>query len=151
MDTMVRSDVRHEQLRIAGKKVETANRLEVRFPWDNRLVGTVPRATPGLVAEAFAIARTRIGRVASLSRIRSRLFRIGFFALNPRKRQLKHAAGATDSRRVIGELRAAAAALADFVGRIHPGSRFPIQENAGIVADLLVANSFGLLCSLPRS
>ena len=31
-------------------------RLEVRFPWDNRLVGTVPRATPEQVAEAFRIA-----------------------------------------------------------------------------------------------
>ena len=56
MDTMVRTEVRHEALRIAGKKVETGARLEVRFPWDNRLVGTVPRATPELVAEAFWIA-----------------------------------------------------------------------------------------------
>src|SRR4029079_7196797 len=56
MDTMVRAEVRHEMLRIAGKKVETGARLEVRFPWDNRLVGTVPRATPKLVAEAFRIA-----------------------------------------------------------------------------------------------
>src|SRR6478672_9354287 len=56
MDTMIRGDVRHEHLRIAGKKVETGARLEVRFPWDNRLVGTVPRATPELVAEAFQIA-----------------------------------------------------------------------------------------------
>jgi putative phosphonoacetaldehyde dehydrogenase len=56
MDTMIRSDVRHEMLRIAGKKVETKSRLEVHFPWDNRLVGSVPRATPELVAEAFRIA-----------------------------------------------------------------------------------------------
>ena len=58
MDTITKpaAEVRHEQLRIAGKKVDTANRLEVRFPWDNRLVGTVPRATPELVAQAFQIA-----------------------------------------------------------------------------------------------
>ena len=56
MDTMIRGDVRNEYLRIAGKKVETKARLEVRFPWDNRLVGTVPRATPDLVAQAFRIA-----------------------------------------------------------------------------------------------
>src|SRR3954469_24215527 len=56
MDTMIRAEVRHEHLRIAGKKVETGARLEVRYPWDNRLVGTVPRATPALVAEAFQIA-----------------------------------------------------------------------------------------------
>ena len=58
MDTITRTgaDVRHEHLRIAGRKVETGARLEVHFPWDNRLVGTVPRATPELVAEAFQIA-----------------------------------------------------------------------------------------------
>jgi len=56
MDAMIRADVRHEHLRIAGNKVETGARLEVRDPWDNRLVGTVPRATPALVAEAFRIA-----------------------------------------------------------------------------------------------
>src|ERR1700722_20945068 len=50
------SEIRHEFLRIGGRKVETGSRLEVRYPWDNRLVGTVPRATPALVAEAFAIA-----------------------------------------------------------------------------------------------
>ena len=48
--------VRHEAMRIAGRKVETGAALEVRFPWDNRLVGTVPRAMPAHVAEAFAIA-----------------------------------------------------------------------------------------------
>src|ERR1700759_4641918 len=41
---------------MAGRKVETGACLEVRYPWDNRLVGTVPRATPELVAEAFRIA-----------------------------------------------------------------------------------------------
>ena len=58
MDTISKpaAEVRHEQLRIAGKKVDTGSRLEVRFPWDNRLVGTVPRATPELVAQAFQIA-----------------------------------------------------------------------------------------------
>src|SRR5436309_16046133 len=56
MDTMIRAEPRHEALRIAGKKVETGARLDVRFPWDNRLVRTVPRATPELVAEAFRIA-----------------------------------------------------------------------------------------------
>ena len=44
MDTMIRSDVRYEMLRIAGKKVETKARLEVRFPWDSRLVGKIGRA-----------------------------------------------------------------------------------------------------------
>jgi phosphonoacetaldehyde dehydrogenase len=47
MDTMIRGEVRTEHLRIAGKKVDTGNRLEVRFPWDNRLVGTVPPRPSG--------------------------------------------------------------------------------------------------------
>ena len=58
MDTITRAatPVRREQLRIAGKKVDTNVRIEVRFPWDNRLVGSVPRANPEIVAEAFKIA-----------------------------------------------------------------------------------------------
>jgi putative phosphonoacetaldehyde dehydrogenase len=62
------SEVRHEFLRIAGRKVETGARLEVRFPWDNRLVGTVPRATPALVAEAFAIAHAYKPRLTRYQR-----------------------------------------------------------------------------------
>jgi putative phosphonoacetaldehyde dehydrogenase len=50
------SEIRREAMRIAGRKVETGAQIEVRFPWDNRLVGTVARATPEHVAEAFAIA-----------------------------------------------------------------------------------------------
>jgi putative phosphonoacetaldehyde dehydrogenase len=65
---MIRSDVRHEMLRIAGKKVETKSRLEVHFPWDNRLVGSVPRATPELVAEAFRIAHAYKPRLTRYQR-----------------------------------------------------------------------------------
>src|SRR5882757_8006685 len=70
MDTLTRPtiDVRHEMLRIAGKKVETKARLEVRFPWDNRLVGSVPRATPELVAEAFKIAHAYQPRLTRYQR-----------------------------------------------------------------------------------
>src|SRR5260221_5095893 len=70
MDTLTRppSDVRHEYLRIAGRKVDTAARLEVRFPWDNRLVGTVPRATPDLVAEAFQFAHAHKPRLTRYQR-----------------------------------------------------------------------------------
>ncbi|MCW5748679.1 MAG: aldehyde dehydrogenase family protein, partial [Alphaproteobacteria bacterium] len=48
--------VRHESMRIAGRKVEAEGRLDVFNPWDNSVVGTVPRATPAMVAEAFGIA-----------------------------------------------------------------------------------------------
>jgi acyl-CoA reductase-like NAD-dependent aldehyde dehydrogenase len=50
--------VRHEQMRIAGKRVdgETGKCIEVYNPYDNTLVGTVPRASREQVAEAFEIA-----------------------------------------------------------------------------------------------
>ena len=34
---------RHETMRIAGRKVDTANRVEVYNPYNNEVVGTVPR------------------------------------------------------------------------------------------------------------
>jgi putative phosphonoacetaldehyde dehydrogenase len=48
--------VRHEAMRIAGRRVEAEGRLDVLNPWDNSLVGSVPRAAPDRVAEAFTIA-----------------------------------------------------------------------------------------------
>jgi phosphonoacetaldehyde dehydrogenase len=45
-----------ESLRIAGRKVDTDGAIEVRNPFDNSVVGTVPRATPPLVREAFETA-----------------------------------------------------------------------------------------------
>ena len=49
---------RREMLRIAGRRVEADGdaRLEVYNPYDNSLVGTVPRASRAQVREAFAIA-----------------------------------------------------------------------------------------------
>jgi putative phosphonoacetaldehyde dehydrogenase len=47
----------HEQLRIAGRKVERDGRIEVRFPYTGELVATVPKATLDDVREAFRIAR----------------------------------------------------------------------------------------------
>jgi len=48
--------IRRESLRIAGRKVEGQGEIEVTYPYDNRLVGTVARARPGQVREAFEIA-----------------------------------------------------------------------------------------------
>jgi putative phosphonoacetaldehyde dehydrogenase len=45
-----------ESLRIAGRKVDTDGAIEVRNPFDDSVVGTVPRATPSLVREAFETA-----------------------------------------------------------------------------------------------
>jgi phosphonoacetaldehyde dehydrogenase len=49
--------VKHEQLRIAGRKVERDGRIEVRYPYTGELVATVPKATLEDVRSAFKTAR----------------------------------------------------------------------------------------------
>src|SRR5690606_16177055 len=46
----------HETLRIAGEKVDRDERIDVMNPWDDSVVGTVPRATRDDVRRAFDIA-----------------------------------------------------------------------------------------------
>ena len=53
----VAASVRHESMRIAGRKVDLPERLEVFNPYDNSVVGTVPAARPEHVREAFAKAK----------------------------------------------------------------------------------------------
>ncbi len=48
--------IRHEAMRIAGKRAETGERIEVFNPYNGALVGTVPAARPEDVREAFAKA-----------------------------------------------------------------------------------------------
>jgi len=48
--------VRHETMRIAGKKVDTKDRVEVFNPYDNSLVGTVPKGSDVHVKQAFKAA-----------------------------------------------------------------------------------------------
>jgi phosphonoacetaldehyde dehydrogenase len=45
----------HEDMRIAGRRVEAQERIEVRNPFTGEVVGTVPAATPAQVAEAFRL------------------------------------------------------------------------------------------------
>ena len=52
-----RGRVLREAMRIAGQRVGGERTLDVRNPYTGALVGTVPKATPGDVARAFAIAR----------------------------------------------------------------------------------------------
>src|SRR5512134_1120759 len=49
--------VRHEAMRIAGKKVETGEQIEVLNPYNGAVVGTIPAARPEHVREAFAKAK----------------------------------------------------------------------------------------------
>src|SRR5207237_10286411 len=45
----------HEELRIAGKLVDSAERTEVRNPYTGAVIGTVAAASPAQVAQAFKI------------------------------------------------------------------------------------------------
>jgi putative phosphonoacetaldehyde dehydrogenase len=49
--------VRHEAMRIAGKRVEAEQQIEVLNPYNGAVVGTVPAARPEHVREAFAKAK----------------------------------------------------------------------------------------------
>jgi len=49
--------VRHEAMRIAGKKIEVDQRIDVLNPYNGKVVGTVPAARPEHVREAFAKAK----------------------------------------------------------------------------------------------
>ncbi len=68
--------VRHEKMRIAGKQVdgETGKHIDVLNPYNNELVGTVPRASQRQIAQAFEIAAnykpklSRYGRQQILSK-----------------------------------------------------------------------------------
>lgn len=48
--------VRHEPMRIAGRMVEADGLIEVRYPWSEAVVGTVPAGAARHAREAFAIA-----------------------------------------------------------------------------------------------
>src|ERR1700739_2379057 len=49
--------IRHEAMRIAGTRVDTAERIDVYNPYTNKLVGTVSTARPEHVRAAFAKAK----------------------------------------------------------------------------------------------
>lgn len=56
---MVKQDkitVRHEPMRIAGRKVDSDGVVEVRYPYTDAVVGTVPAGTAAHAREAFEIA-----------------------------------------------------------------------------------------------
>jgi len=48
--------MRHESMRIAGRKVDTVGRVPVHYPYTGAQIGSVPAGTAEHAAEAFAIA-----------------------------------------------------------------------------------------------
>jgi putative phosphonoacetaldehyde dehydrogenase len=51
------AEIRKESMRIAGQRVDTDERIEVRNPYNGAVVGTVPAARPEHVRAAFAKAK----------------------------------------------------------------------------------------------
>ncbi len=50
------SNLRHESMRIGGKKVDTKDKIDVFNPYNGALIGTIPRGTAEHVRQAFEIA-----------------------------------------------------------------------------------------------
>ncbi|KMW60373.1 NAD-dependent aldehyde dehydrogenase [Candidatus Rhodobacter oscarellae] len=50
------TDIRHEAMRIGGEKVTTNDVIEVRYPYTDEVIGTVPAGTAEHAARAFEIA-----------------------------------------------------------------------------------------------
>jgi putative phosphonoacetaldehyde dehydrogenase len=48
-------EMRHESMRIAGRKVDTVERVEVRYPYTDEVIGSVPAGTAEHAREAFEI------------------------------------------------------------------------------------------------
>jgi phosphonoacetaldehyde dehydrogenase len=57
LSAVLKSEIRHEALRIAGEKVRRDRVIEVRFPYTGEVVATVPKATVEDVRRAFRVAR----------------------------------------------------------------------------------------------
>jgi phosphonoacetaldehyde dehydrogenase len=57
MNAPIKLTPRCEKMRVAGRLVDADEVIEVRNPYDNSLVGTVPAALPEQVRKAFAVAK----------------------------------------------------------------------------------------------
>jgi aldehyde dehydrogenase (NAD+) len=60
--------VRHEPMRIAGKKVDAEGVVEVRYPWNDTVIGTVPAGGAEHAREAFRIAASYQPRLTRYER-----------------------------------------------------------------------------------
>ena len=53
---MKKNEIRHEGMWIGGEKVFTEKVIEVKYPYTNEVVGSVPAGTAEHAAKAFKIA-----------------------------------------------------------------------------------------------
>lgn len=68
--------IKNENMRIAGRKVNTDDRIEVRYPYTNEVIGTVPCGTSEHAKEAFEIAANYKSTLSRYER-QQILFKIG--------------------------------------------------------------------------
>ena len=61
-------DIRHETMRIGGEHVDTEARLEVRYPYTDEVIGTVPMGTADHARRAFEIAANYTPRLTRYER-----------------------------------------------------------------------------------
>ena len=52
----MKKTIKHESMRIAGKKIDTEKKIEVRYPYTNEIIGTVPAGTSNHAKQALEIA-----------------------------------------------------------------------------------------------
>ena len=48
--------IKHQSMRIAGKKVDTEKNINVHYPYTNEIIGTVPAGTAEHAKQALDIA-----------------------------------------------------------------------------------------------
>lgn len=60
--------IRHETMRIGGRKVDTQSRIEVRYPFTDEVVGTVPAGDASHARRAFEIAASYTPRLTRYER-----------------------------------------------------------------------------------
>ncbi|NNE79313.1 MAG: phosphonoacetaldehyde dehydrogenase [Silicimonas sp.] len=62
------SNIRHDAMRIGGEKVTTDAKIEVRYPYTNEVVGTVPAGDASHVKRAFEIAANYTSKLTRYER-----------------------------------------------------------------------------------
>ena len=60
--------IRHESMRIAGKKVDTEKKIEVEYPYTGKIIGTVPVGTAEHAKNALDIAANYIPKLTRYER-----------------------------------------------------------------------------------
>ena len=61
-------DLQHQSMRIAGKKVDAENVIEVEYPYTGEIIGTVPAGTAQNAKDAFDIAANFVPKLTRYER-----------------------------------------------------------------------------------